>query len=58
MTAIAQQLDEKLKCWNPETARQVEHLVEEIIQSADQGILDLAQSRSVEQEVLDLLNEP
>jgi hypothetical protein len=36
MTAIAAQLERKLKQWRPETARKVERLVTEIIELADQ----------------------
>lgn len=57
MTAIAKQLDEKLKTWTPETAEQVENLVAEIIRLADNDALDLLRSRAVEQEVLDILDE-
>jgi hypothetical protein len=58
MTAIAQKLDAKMKQWQPTTAKQVENLVDEIIQAADQDSLDLIRSRKVEQEVLDILDEP
>ncbi len=57
ITAIAKQLDEKLKTWTPETAEQVENLVAEIIRLADNDALDLLRSRAVEQEVLDILDE-
>lgn len=57
MTAIAQKLDRKLKQWQPRTAREVEKRVEEIIELADEGSLDLLRSREVEQEVLDILDE-
>ncbi|MHB8521520.1 MAG: hypothetical protein ACYDH9_12285 [Limisphaerales bacterium] len=58
MTAIAQQLDHKLHQWSPETAKQVEGLVSEIIRLADTDSLDIGRSRAAEQEVLDLLDEP
>jgi hypothetical protein len=60
MTAIAQRLDRKLKskAWRPQTAREVKARVSEIIALADQGAVDLAKSRRVEQEVLDLLDAP
>jgi hypothetical protein len=57
MTAIAQKLDRKLKKWRPETAREVSRRIAEIIESADHDALGLARSRSVEQEVLDILDE-
>ena len=58
MTAIAKKLDEKLTRWSPETAEKVERLVAEIIDLADHDALDLARSREVEQEVLDIIDEP
>lgn len=58
MTALAEQLDLKLKTWQPDTALAVERLVAEIIQLADQDALELLRSRRVEQEVLDILDEP
>ncbi len=58
MTAIAQKLDAKMKQWQPTTAKQVERLVDEISQAADQDALALTRSRKIEQEVLDMLEEP
>lgn len=58
MTAIAEKLDAKLKSWRPETANEVEKLVSEIIELADQDCLEMLRSRSAEQEVLDILDEP
>jgi hypothetical protein len=58
MMAIAKKLDEKLTRWAPETAKKVEQLVAEIIDLADHDALDLARSRKVEQEVLDIIDEP
>ena len=57
MTAIAKKLDEKLTRWSPETAKQVERLVAEIIDLADHNALDLGRSREVEQEVLDIIDK-
>jgi hypothetical protein len=57
MDALAERLEKKLREWNPETAEHVRSQVAEIIDSADQGLLDLVRSRKVEQEVLDLLVE-
>ncbi len=57
MITIAEQLDEKLKNWDSEVADFVENLIKEIISLADQDGLDLLRSRSVEQEVLDILDE-
>jgi hypothetical protein len=58
MTALAEKLDKKLRQWKPSTSHEVEQRVEELIESADADALDLARSRRVEQEVLDLLDEP
>jgi hypothetical protein len=58
MDALAEQLDAKLREWTPETAAQVRQRVAEIIVLADQDVLDVMRSRTVEQEVLDLLDAP
>ena len=58
MDVLAERLDRKLQEWSPETAEQVRSQVAEIIELADQGLLDIVRSRRVEQEVLDLLDEP
>lgn len=58
MDALAERLDAKLREWKPETAAQVREYVAEIISLADQGALDLLRSRAVEQEILDMLDEP
>ena len=55
---LVQQLAEKLDQWEPEVSRKVESLVAEIMDLADAGALELLRSRAVEQEVLDLLDEP
>lgn len=44
--------------WQPDIAEWVRQYVEEIIEVADQDALDILRSRVVEQEVLDLLDEP
>jgi len=47
VTAIAQELDRKLKTWRPATAKKVAKLVEEIIQLADrQPIAPKPQSKT------------
>jgi hypothetical protein len=56
--ALAEKLDARLREWKPETAAQVRQRVEEVINLADQDVLDLMRSRAAEQEVLDLLDEP
>jgi hypothetical protein len=56
--ALAEKLDAKLREWKPETAAEVRQRVAEVIDLADQDVLDLMRSRAAEQEVLDLLDEP
>ena len=58
MPSVAQKLATKLDEWEPEVSREVERLVADIIALADINALDLARSRRVEQDVLDLLDEP
>jgi hypothetical protein len=58
MDVLAERLDVKLREWKPNTADLVRQRVTEIINLADHDVLDIMQSRSVEQEVLDLLDEP
>ena len=58
MTALAQRLDEKLNEWTPNTAANVEMIVNEIIELADVDALELARARTVEQEVLNLIDVP
>ena len=58
MDVLVERLDTKLREWGPDTADQVRQRIMEIIDLADQDALDLMQSRAVEQEVLDLLDEP
>lgn len=58
MDALAEKLDSKLRQWKPETAKEVRERVTEIIDVADQDALDLLRSRSVEQEVLDIIDAP
>ena len=58
MDAVAERLDKKLQEWEADVAAQVRSRVSEIIEVADQGLLDVARSRRVEQDVLDLIDEP
>ena len=58
MDAIVEKLDTKLREWEPNTAAEVRKQIAEIIDLADQGILDIMQARSVEQKVLNLIDEP
>ena len=57
MDALAEKLDARLREWKPETAAEARERIMEVIELADQDVLDLARSRVVEQEVFDLLNE-
>ena len=58
MDTLAEKLNTKLQEWQPNTVAQVRQLSIEIIELADQDVLDILRLRAVEQEVLDLLNEP
>jgi hypothetical protein len=58
MDALLETLNAKLREWKPETAAEVRERVSEIISLADQDVLDLLSSRAIEQEVLDILDEP
>ena len=58
MDALVQELDTKLRQWRPNIAQQVRQALAEIIELADQDTLDLLRSKAVEQEVLDLIDEP
>ena len=58
MDVLAERLDAKLREWEPNTVAEVRERVAEIIDLADHDVLDIMQSRSVEQEVLNLLDEP
>jgi hypothetical protein len=55
---LLETLNAKLREWKPETAAEVRERVSEIISLADEDALDLLRSRAVEQEVLDILDEP
>ena len=58
MDVLAERLDAKLHEWEPHTAAEVRERIAEIIDLADHDVLDIMQSRFVEQEVLNLLDEP
>ena len=58
MDALVQELDTKLRQWQPDIAQQVRQCLAEIIELADQDALDILNSRVVEQEVWDLIDEP
>ena len=55
---IAEKLDTKLSKWKPEISQEVRVLVSQVIDAADNDVLDVTRSRAVEQEVLDQLDEP
>ena len=58
MDALAEKLDARLREWKPETAAEARERIADVIELADHDILDIARSRAVEQDVLDLLDEP
>ncbi len=58
MDAIAEKLDKKLQRWEAATSEEVRRRVAEIIELADDNALDLIRSRAIEQEVMDILDDP
>jgi hypothetical protein len=58
MDALAEMLDARLRQWKPETAAQARAAISELIELADADALDISSSRTVEQEVLNLLDGP
>ena len=56
MDVLIEQLDHKLRTWKPDIADEVRRCVLEIMEMADDDLLDLARSRAVEQAVLDLID--
>lgn len=66
MDALIEELNLKFQQWEPEITNQVRQCIQEIMELADQQVLDVMRSRSVplgvsrtvEQQVLDLLDEP
>ena len=57
MDTLVTKLDTKLHEWKPDIANQVRQRISEIIDLADQDILDVMRARIVEQEVLDILDK-
>ena len=57
MDTLAQTLNLRLAKWEPDVAELARQFILEIIDLADRDALDILRSRSVEQEVLDLLDE-
>jgi hypothetical protein len=58
MDALTEKLNTKLLEWQPAVADRVRQTVSEIIEMADYDGLDILPSRTIEQDVLDLLDEP
>lgn len=58
MDALAEKLDARLRKWKPDVAEEARERITEVIEFADQDLLDVARSRAAEQDVLDLLDEP
>jgi hypothetical protein len=58
MDALVEDLNAKFRQWKPELANRVRQTVSEIIEMADSDGLNILPSRTVEQDVLDLLDEP
>jgi hypothetical protein len=56
MDALAEKLGIKLQEWKPEISDRVRQYISEIIDLADRDILDLLPSRTVEQDVPDLID--
>ena len=57
MDTLAERLDAKLRQWQPAIAEQIRERITELIELADQDALDIMRSRTVEQEVIDILDE-
>jgi hypothetical protein len=57
MDALIEKLDARLREWKPDTAAEVRARVAEVIELADQDVLDLTRPRATEQEVLDPIDE-
>ena len=57
MDALAEKLDRRFRDWKPEIAARMRQNIEELIDLADQETLDVIRSRTVEQEVLDILDD-
>lgn len=58
MDSLVEKLNVKLHQWQPDIADRVRQYIAEIIEMADLDMLDVLRSRVVEQEVLDMLDEP
>lgn len=58
MDALLEKLNLRMREWSPTIAADVRQRLTEIIDLADQNALDFSRSRALEQEVLDLIDEP
>ncbi len=58
MDALVERLDAKLRNWRPDVAAEARQRINELIEMADSDLLDLGRSRILEQQVLDMLDEP
>lgn len=61
MELVLQEFQAKLQAWLPDTADRVRQSILELIELielTDLDILDIARSRSVEQDVLNIIDEP
>jgi hypothetical protein len=58
MDNLVEELDARFRAWEPEIADQVRQHIHEIIELADHDALDMLRSRTIEQEVMDSLDEP
>jgi hypothetical protein len=58
MDTLTETLGIKLRQWEPDVSDRVRQYILEIIDLADRNVLDLLPSRTVEQDVLDLIDEP
>jgi hypothetical protein len=58
MDTLAEKLDARLREWKPDTAAEARERISEVIDLADNDVLDVARSRAAEQDVLDMLDEP
>jgi hypothetical protein len=57
MDTLVEQLDAKFSVWQPDMADQVRQRIWEIIEMADRDALDVLRSRTIEEEVLEALDE-
>ncbi len=58
MDVLVEKLSNKLNTWEPSISQVVRRYISEIIELADHNALDIIRSRKVEQEVLDIIDEP